>query len=206
MIEGIIQFIHLNAHLAHWFIFGGIVLAALHFPISLDLMLILGATLAATIIPENFYLILFSIYFGCIISSMISYWVGRLLGPRLLRIPFFSKLLNQSRMETIKTFYQKYGLYTLIVGRFIPFGARNCIFMSTGLSKISFPQFVLRDAIASAIWTGACFSLVYTLGKNFETIYYHFKIIGAILFSALSVTGIVFFWYRRKKKSVVTNV
>lgn len=206
MIEGIIQFIHQNAHLAHWFIFGGIVLAALHFPISLDLLLIIGATLAATIVPENFWLIFFAIYFGCICSSMLSYWVGRLLGPTLLRIPFFARLLKPERMERIKSFYQKYGLTALIVGRFIPFGVRNCIFMSTGMSKISFSKFALRDAFASAIWAISCFSLVYTLGKNFDTIYHHFKIIGSILFSALGVTGITYFWYRKKKKTAITNV
>jgi membrane protein DedA with SNARE-associated domain len=206
MIDSIIQFIHQNAHLAHWFIFGGIILAALHFPISIDLLLIIGATLAATIIPENMWHIFFSIFFGCLISAWLSYWVGRLLGPKLLRLRFFARLLNPERMEKLKNFYSKYGLYTLIIGRFIPFGARNCIFMSTGISKSSFPKFVLRDTLATAIWSVTGFSLVYILGKNFDVLYHHFKIVAASILSALSVTGITIFWYRKRKKSSTPNV
>lgn len=206
MIDSIIEYIHLNAHLAHWYIFGGIILAALHFPVSMDLMLIIGATLAATIVPDNLWPLFFAVYFGCIVSAWVSYWVGRLIGPKLLRYKFFAKLLNPSKMERLKTFYQKYGFYTLLIGRFIPFGVRNCIFMSTGMSRVSFPQFALRDAVASSIWSIVGFSLVYAIGKNFDALYHHFKIFASVIFSALSVTGIAFFWYRRKKKSTTTNV
>lgn len=206
MLDTLIQFIHQNAHLAHWFIFGGIILAAFHFPISIDLMLIIGATLAATIVPEKMWHLFFAVYFGCIISAWCSYWVGRLLGPKLLRFKFFARILKPERIEKLKSFYEKYGLYTLIVGRFIPFGVRNCIFMSTGISKTSFSQFALRDVLASGIWAITTFSLVYTLGKNFEVLYHHFKIVSGVILSALSVTGIALFWYRRKKKSSRPNV
>lgn len=206
MLDSLIQFIHHNAYLAHWFIFGGIILAAFHFPISIDLMMIIGATLAATIVPENIWPIFFAIYFGCIISAWFSYWIGRLLGPKLIRFRFFARILKPERIEKLKNFYGKYGLYTLIVGRFIPFGVRNCIFMSTGISKSSFPIFALRDALATGIWSVTAFSLVYVLGKNFDTLYHHFKIVSAVFLSALSVTGIALFWYRKKKKSSTPNV
>ncbi|HSX12772.1 MAG TPA: DedA family protein [Rhabdochlamydiaceae bacterium] len=206
MIDGIIQFIHQNAYLAHWFIFGGIILAAFHFPISTDLLMIIGATLAATIVPENVWPLFFAIYFGCIISAWLSYWIGRLLGPKLLRFRFFARILKPERIEKLKNFYGKYGLYTLILGRFIPFGARNCIFMSTGISKSSFSKFALRDALAAGIWSITCFSLIYFLGKNFEVLYHHFKMVSAIILSALSVTGITLFWYRKRKKSSTPNV
>lgn len=199
--DTLISFIQEKAHLAHWFIFGGILLAGLNIPISIDLMMLVSATLAATIIPENTIHLFLSTFLGCVFAAWISYWVGRKLGPKLRRFSFFSSLLSDERIEKIKKFYQKYGLLTLIVGRFIPFGVRNGIFMSSGLSQVSFPQFMLRDVIACAIWCSVCFGLFYLLGKNLESLYTQVKSIHLYIFLAFKVAIIGFICYKKIKKS-----
>jgi membrane protein DedA with SNARE-associated domain len=199
--EQLTEIITQHAHKAHWYIFAAIILAGFNVPFSADLLILAAAVLAATIIPEHTWILFFSILFGCYFSAMCAYWVGRLIGKAMSKRKFFSKLLGKERLSKIKKFYEKYGLWTLVVGRFIPFGVRNCIFMSSGMSKLHFGKFVLMDALACSLWCSLCFYLFYTLGQNYETIWHYLKTFNLLIFVAFSVTVIGFIWYKIRKKT-----
>lgn len=188
------------AHQAHWIIFVAILLAGFNLPISTDLIIIGSAVIAATIVPEQTVPIFLAILFGAYFSAWIAYWLGRLLGPRLAKVPLFSSLLNPLRLEKVKKFYQKHGLLTLIIGRFIPFGVRNCIFMTTGMSKLSFRTFLFRDAIACPLWASISFTLFYLLGQNLELLYSSVKTFNILIFSLFAVTVIAVIWYKKEKR------
>lgn len=199
--DTLIEFILQHAHHAHWYIFTGIVLAGINFPFSVDLLMMFGATLAATIVPDKLTHLYLSVFIGCLISAWLSYWFGRAVGPKMMQWRFFNKLLGPEKLEKIKKFYAKYGLWTLIVGRFIPFGVRNCIFMTTGMSHCSFRQFALRDSVACLIWTASCFPVYYLLGKNVEVLYNHVKTLNLVVLpiGAVALLGII--WYKKRKRS-----
>jgi|HubBroStandDraft_4_1064222.scaffolds.fasta_scaffold187897_2 membrane-associated protein len=205
--EYVTEIIVRHAHHAHWYIFAAIILAGFNIPFSADLLILAAAILAATVVPEHTWPLFLSILFGCYFSAMCAYWLGRLIGTALVRKKFFAKLLDAQRLSRLKLFYEKYGLWTLVIGRFIPFGVRNCIFMSSGMSKLHFGKFILMDALACAIWCSTCFYLFFTLGKNYETIWYYLKTFNLAIFAAFSVTVIGFIWYknRKKKSSLSTN-
>jgi membrane-associated protein len=199
--EQLTEIITQHAHKAHWYLFVAIILAGFNIPFSADLLILAAAILAATIVPEHTWILFFSILFGCYFSAMCAYWLGRMIGGALSKRKFFSKLLNKERLSKIKSFYEKYGLWTLVVGRFIPFGVRNCIFMSSGMSKLHFGKFVLMDALACTLWCSLCFYLFYTLGQNYETIWHYLKTFNLLIFAAFSVTVIGFIWYKIRKKT-----
>lgn len=203
--EKLIEFVVENAHLAHWFIFGGIVLAGFNIPISADLMVIVAAVLAATVVSEHTLLLFLSVFLGCYFSAWVAYWIGRKFGPQLLRFRFFQKILNPERMEKVRSFYEKHGFLTLLIGRFIPFGVRNGIFMSSGMSRVSFGKFILRDLFACLVWTSCSFSLFYLLGQNYKLLYSYAKTFNLLIFALFGVTVIGFIWYKRKKKAVQTS-
>src|SRR3990172_3328356 len=106
--DAINTFILEHAHNAHWFIFGAILLAGLNIPLSIDLLVLASALLAATIAPEKMWTLYITITLGCYLSAWISYWVGRLLGRVLLRFRFFKKLLSEERLQRVKIFYEKH--------------------------------------------------------------------------------------------------
>jgi membrane-associated protein len=168
--DHVINWIVEHASYAHWLVFSGALLAGLNIPVSIDLMLVASAMLAARVVPENLWLLYFSTFFGCLFSAHIAYWLGRTAGRQLLRWNYFAKIFPQTRIDKIQKFYEKYGLFTLIVGRFIPFGIRNSIFMSSGMAKVPFLRFAMRDLIACFIWTSLCFTCFYLLGQSYETI------------------------------------
>lgn len=203
--DHLVEFITQHAAKAHWFIFVSLLLAGCNIPISIDVVMILSAVLAASFIPEHTYLLFGSVLFGCLFSAWIAYGLGRLLGNNLTKVRFFSKLLSPQRLGKIKSFYAKYGIWTFIVGRFIPFGIRNCIFMTSGMSKMPFKTFILRDAIGCSIWATCCFTVFYLIGQNFQTIWESVKTFNLIIFAAFSVTVITIFWYKLKKRKSIES-
>jgi membrane protein DedA with SNARE-associated domain len=195
------EFILSHASHAHWFVFGAILLAGVNLPISIDILVIATALVAARILPENTPQLFLSVLLGCYFSAWIAFWIGRVLGPKIARISFFSKLLSPERLEKARKFYMRNGFWALILGRFIPFGVRNCLFMSAGMSRMSFVKFICIDAIACTLWCGSFFYLVYALGNNYETLLSSVKAFNLLIFFAFSVTVIGIIWYKKRKKS-----
>ncbi len=186
---------------AHWIIFGLFILAGLNFPISEDLLIILGGVLASTLIPENTWKIFAAIFFGAFLSDWILYWIGRKFGPILWKMRWFSRMIHSKRLEQIQNYYQKYGVATLFVGRFIPFGVRNCLFLTAGLGKVRFIKFLLVDGVACLLSNTILFSLSYYFGKNYSKFDLSLKWVNIAIFSAFLIALIAFFCYKLSKVS-----
>ena len=141
--DALVNFIvHYHAY-APWIIFTLLILAGLNIPISIDVVVILGAILAANVIPEQTITLFLCIFFGCHLSAWGSYWLGRLAGEKLLKLRWFQKIMPQARFAKVAKFHNNRRFTTVLVCRFIPFGVRNCFFMSAGMSKSSFPKVCL---------------------------------------------------------------
>jgi len=203
-LENFFEWVVQHAEYSHWFLFGAILLAGINIPISVDLLMMFACFLAATIVPQCMWHLYLAVFLGCYLSAALGYWIGRLLGNKLKGYRWFNQLVSEKRIEKVQLFYNKYGFWTLIIGRFIPFGVRNCIFISTGLSRLSFIKFALWDLMACFIWSSLLFYLFFTLGKHLSFDFTYSKklhFIGISIFSTL-VIGLSF-WYYRKKKSAI---
>ncbi len=201
--DTIIQLIFEHAQYAHWIVFGALMLAGLNVPISEDLMIIFSAALAATVVPENTYKLFMGVFLGCYISDWACYWVGRYFGPKLWNISWFSKTFDSKRVDQIQKYYEKYGFWTLLIGRFIPFGVRNGLFLTAGLGKWSFRKFLISDGIACVLSNTILFTLAYTASKNYQSLISSVKTFNIFLFGAFIVAIIGFIWYKRKKKAAL---
>lgn len=196
----IIQFIFDHAPYAHWIVFGALMLAGFNIPISEDLMIIFSAVLAATVVPENFYKLFLGVFLGCYLSDWVCYGIGRFFGPKLWHIAWFAKSVDRRRIDQIQDYYSKYGFLTLLIGRFIPFGVRNALFLTAGLGKMPFGKFILSDGLACVLSNTTLFTLAYLVGKNYELLIEALKTFNIFLFSAFAIAIIAFIWYKRRKK------
>ncbi|MES2199968.1 MAG: DedA family protein [Chlamydiota bacterium] len=193
----LVQFMSEHAFHAHWFIFLGLLLAGCNIPISIDLLVITAALLSAQFVPENLWLLYGTLLVGCSLSAWISYFLGKTLGNKLKNWKIFQPILSEKKLASMQKFYQKYGVWAFIVGRFIPFGVRNALFMTSGMSKTPFLRFVVLDFIACFIWISLSFTLFFHLGQNFDTLWAYVKMINSYIFIAFSIAVIVIFWYKR---------
>ena len=183
------------AQYVHLISFGLLFLAGFSLPISEDLVIILSASIAATIVPEKTAYIFIGCFAGAYISDVIAYLIGRyLLGDTLLKHERLAKLkiikllkhgFSEKRLEKLKNYFDKYGAKTLFFGRFVPFGVRNILFMTCGLTHMKLKVFLIVDICALICTTIVLFSLGYTLGENYEQIFPyldHYKIVIFALF------------------------
>lgn len=155
----------------HFISFGLLILAGFNFPVSEDLVFIVSASIAATIVPENTVYIFTGCFLGAYFSDVIAYVLGRTLGRKLLKISFFQKFFPEEKIEKIERYFLKYGGKTLFFGRFIPFGMRNVLFATSGIVKMKIRKFLAVDLMALSVTSTIMFYLGYSLGRNYKVIF-----------------------------------
>ena len=194
--EELLQFIQANIQYAHWIIFGALLLAGLNIPVSEDGMLFISGVLASNF-PDHLVRLFIAVYMGAYLSDLICYTLGRKLGPKLFEIKFFANMVPPERIDKIHNFYERYGIVTLLLGRFIPFGVRNGLFLTAGLGKMDFQKFALADLLACTISTVVFFTLYYNFGNS---IIEYVKQGNIVLFSLVAI-GIGVYFYQKKQKN-----
>lgn len=206
--EEFFSYICEHAHQAPWIIFSLLLLSGFNIPISEDLLLLGGGAIASTCIPNHTLKLYLWVFFGSYLSAWESYWIGRLLGPRLYHLAPFRWILTPQRLDSLRHYYAKFGILTFIVGRFCPGGIRNALFLSSGLTKMPFPLFILRDGLACLLSSSILFSLGYYFGQNFDLLIFYFNrythwFLG--IFFSLIAMGSLFLGYRLFTKNKRNN-
>lgn len=182
-----------------------LLLAGCLLPISLDLLLIITIYLSFPPYYPHPKFLLTTFVVGSILAAWIEYWIGRKVGRKLLSLKWFKKFMPLKRLEKMNKFYKKHGFLTLLVARFLPFGGRTCVFFSSGLSRVPFWQFVIRDTIACLIWFFTLYALLYSIGTNKEKIMQIQNYLHIVIISLFALAGICFFWYKRKRKKKLSQ-
>lgn len=196
--EWVVQY----ANVAPWIVLGSILLAGLYVPISIDVILVTSALLAGHVIPEKTWHLFAALSIGCYFSAWLAYWLGRIAGPKLIHFKWYRRILPEARKEKIHLFYKKHGFLTLFVGRFIPFGVRNCIYTTAGMTKTSFAKFALWDLVACSVWCSSFFFLFYSIGKHYNHLSHFANMINICIFSGFVIAVIGVIWYKRKRANV----
>lgn len=175
-------------------IFIYLILGGFHIPISEDLIVITAALLCQqdkASIPA-FYT---ALYFGAVISDYMVYFWGWLLGRGNISGTFFARLKKQHHMQRVSQALERHGFITFLCGRFIPFGVRNVISMTSGFVAYPFYKFALFDAIAAVCNISSLFALVYFLGREGN---YVMKVIGVIVLFLF--IGLCIYIFRSEKE------
>lgn len=185
-----------------------LLLAGLNIPISEDLVIITGALLnqdavqtqvsgaRGMLIPS-----LLAIYAGVIVSDFMSYYLGTLVRKGVFKGKLADSMFSQKRVEWFHRHLDKHGFLTFIVCRFIPFGVRNTLFMSSGFLELPLRRFALYDITAAFISTNTLFFLVYYFGDEVQN---PIRVAGVILFVLLALT-VVFLVVRFLMRNPLTS-
>lgn len=177
-------------------IFGSLILSGFNIPISEDIIIISSAILAEADNGLLFPLYI-AIYAGVLISDHIAYWIGTRMRHGFSDNSFLRKKRSQKVIFLIQKYLHNHGVLTFIFCRFIPFGVRNTLFMSSGFTGMSYRLFTIYDLIAVSINTSVLYFLIYFLGISIER---PFKIIGVVLF-AIFVFTLAIILYRVIKRA-----
>ncbi len=107
----------------------------------------------------------------------------------------FRKIINREKMvlriSKMQDYFAHYGGKTIFFGRFIPFGARNAIFMTCGLIRMRLIKFMSIDLLALICTSTFLFTLGYTFGNNYEKIFPYLDRYKLVIFGFFIVLIVV---------------
>lgn len=127
---------------------------------------------------------------GSLVGAWLLYGLGAILGRERTR-----KILNSlplvNPQDTVRTeaFFDKYGSWTVFLGRMIPI-FRSLISLPAGVTRMNLAKFTVLTATGSAIWNTVLISAGYALGANWAVVEEYVgvltKIVVAILIFVLA--------------------
>lgn len=130
-------------------------------------------------------LLLFS---AAVLGDNSNYWIGKTIGLRVLKLKLGGKnLVKQEYLDKTHSFYDKYGVKTIIMARFVPIVRTFAPFVA-GVAEMNYKKFLSFDLIGGAIWILSLTFAGYFLGeitwirKNIELV-----ALGIIFISVLPI-------------------
>jgi membrane-associated protein len=127
-----------------------------------------------------------------------NYWIGRFVGPRVLRSET-SRWLNRRHLDRTHAFFEKYGGKTVIIARFVPIVRTFAPFVA-GIGAMRYPRFLMFSIMGSALWVGTCVLAGYRFGR-LPIIREHFELaVLAVIAISLLPALIEFLRARRRRQ------
>jgi membrane-associated protein len=96
---------------------------------------------------------------AAVIGGMVNYAIGYFLGHEILIHKW--SLIRKEHVEKTHYFFEKYGGFTIVIARFIPF-VRSFAPFFAGIGQMNFYHFMVYNIVGAILWVAA-----FTLGGYF---------------------------------------
>jgi membrane-associated protein len=122
---------------------------------------------------------------AAVLGNQSNYTIGRLVGPRVFQWEQ-SRFFNKRAFDRTHAFYEKYGGFTLIAGRFMPFVRTFAPFVA-GVAQMTRSRFTLFDISGAVLWVGGV-TLAGFLFGNLPWVQEH---LSHIIWAMILIPGVV---------------
>jgi membrane-associated protein len=121
---------------------------------------------------------------AAIMGNQCNYAIGRYFGPRVFKWEN-SRFFNRNAFDKAHTFYERYGGYTLIAARFMPFLRTFAPFVA-GVAMMTRSRFTFFDVVGGVLWVGS----IVTAGYFFGNIPFVKQNLDKIIWAMILIPGI----------------
>ena len=134
---------------------------------------------------------------AAVLGDNLNYAIGRFLGPKVFHYER-SRFFNPEHLRKTHLFYERYGVKTIIIARFVPIVRTFSPFVA-GIGAMSYLRFLAYDVVGGILWVGVCLFAGYFFGnlpivkKNFSLV-----IVAIVL---LSVTPAIVEYLRHRREA-----
>lgn len=101
---------------------------------------------------------------AAILGDNAGYWFGKKVGVRLFLRPD-SRWLKHEHLKRAKNFYDKHGVRTIVLARFVPI-VRTFVPIVAGVVEMRYRTFVINNIIGAFLWAAGTTFLGYYLGEK----------------------------------------
>jgi membrane-associated protein len=122
--------------------------------------------------------------FAAVLGDNVNYAIGHYLGPKVFHYER-SRFFNPDHLRKTHRFYERYGVKTIIIARFVPIVRTFSPFVA-GIGAMRYPRFLAFDVVGGILWVGVCLFAGYFFGnlplvrKNFSLV-----IVAIVLISVM---------------------
>ncbi len=148
-----------------WFIIFAETGLAVGFFLPGDSLLVVSGLFAAAG-KLNVWLVMLAFFLGSVIGDSTGYWTGRWMGKTLFNRED-SWIFKPSRVQKAHTFFEKYGVKTVILARFVPI-VRTFAPIVVGAAEMPYRQFLPFSIIGGLLWIASMVLAGYFLGGVIE--------------------------------------
>jgi membrane-associated protein len=118
-----------------------------------DSILFISGTIAAAG-NINVHVLVAVLTIAAVLGDSVNYSVGRFIGPRVYdhsRPHWWSRWIKAEYLAKTQHYYDKYGGFTIVIGRFIPIVRTFAPFLA-GVAQMSYHRFLAYNVFGGAVW------------------------------------------------------
>lgn len=165
LINYLLDLLGVYVYLGLWFVIFAETGLAVGFFLPGDSMLVVAGLFAAAG-KLNVALVMLAFFLGSVLGDSTGYWTGRVMGKTLFNRES-SWIFKPSRVEKAKGFFERYGVKTVILARFIPV-VRTFAPLVVGATGMPYSRFLSFSIIGGLLWIPSMVLAGYFLGGVIE--------------------------------------
>jgi membrane-associated protein len=130
-----------------------------------SLLFLAGAVAAAS--GVDVHLLVLTLFAAAVLGDSANYAVGRFIGPIAFHRPqdtILGRWLKPRYLERTHRFYEKYGGFTIIIGRFVPVVRTFAPFFA-GVGAMTYKKFLSFNVVGAAAWVASLTYAGYLFGN-----------------------------------------
>ncbi len=166
LIDWMLAFMGSWVYLGLWFVIFAETGLAVGFFLPGDSLLVVSGLFAAAQ-KLNVLLVMLAFFLGSVIGDSTGYWTGRVMGKKVFSRES-SFIFKPSRVEKARHFFEKYGVKTVILARFVPI-VRTFAPLVIGATGMHYATFLTYSIIGGFLWICSMVLAGYFLGGVIET-------------------------------------
>ena len=165
LIDWMLTFLGGYVYLGLWFVIFAETGLAVGFFLPGDSLLVVSGLFAAAE-KLNIWLVMIAFFLGSVIGDNTGYWTGRFMGKTLFNRES-SRIFKPSRVQKAHAFFEKYGVKTVVLARFVPI-VRTFAPMVVGAAEMPYSRYLPFSILGGLLWISSMVLAGYFLGGVIE--------------------------------------
>ncbi len=165
LIDYLLNLLGVYVYFGLWFIIFAETGLAVGFFLPGDSLLVVSGLFAAAG-KLNVVYVMLAFFLGSVIGDNTGYWTGRVMGKTLFNRED-SFIFKPSRVEKAHAFFEKYGVKTVVLARFVPI-VRTFAPLVVGAAEMPYMKFLTFSILGGALWISSMVLAGYFLGGVIE--------------------------------------